>query len=360
MSTDYNTFFKRQITLSEIGKDGQKKLQQTKVLIVGCGGLGSPIAVHLAASGIGAIHLIDFDVVDLSNLHRQVFYSLDDVGASKSETLAKFIVARAPFTKVTYSKHALGKLNVLESFKGFDIIVDGTDSLPIKYLINDACVLLGKPLVYGSLYKFDGYVATFNHLLEKGDYSSNLRDAFPEIATDIPNCETAGTMNSIVGTIAMLQVNEVLKVALGKGQLLVNKLLIYNSLRNSNFVLKLKSTQTKASIEAIFKKEKYTDVPCEIQDVNLLISADDLRNEIKNKNTTIISVIANPDIAYPFKVNEIYPLVSLDPEKMDLELSKEYVVVCHKGISSYKATQMIKKQFPEINVRSLVEGIDKY
>jgi len=360
MNTDYNTFFKRQITLSEVGEEGQEQLQQTKVLIVGCGGLGSPIAVHLAASGIGAIHLIDFDVVDLSNLHRQVFYSLNDVGSSKSECLATFLKARAPFTKVTYSKTALSRSNVIESFKDFDIIVDGTDSLPIKYLINDACVVLGKPLVYGSLYKFDGYVATFNHLSKDGVYSTNLRDAFPEIATDIPNCETAGTMNAIVGTIAMLQVNEVLKIALGIGQLLVNKLLIYNSLRNSNFVLKLKGTQTKDVIEAIFKGEKYSAVSCDVQDARLLISANDFKTELEDKNTVIISVIGNPNVSYPFKVNEIHPLVSLDPMNMKLDASKKYIVVCHKGISSYKAVLMIKKQFPVVNVLSLTHGIDKY
>lgn len=360
MNTAYNTFFKRQITLSEIGIEGQKKLQQTNVLIVGCGGLGSPIAVHLAASGIGTIHLIDFDVVDLSNLHRQVFYCLEDVGVSKSETLAKFIKARTPFTEVTYSKEALAKSNVLENFKDFDIIVDGTDSLPIKYLINDACVVLGKPLVYGSLYKFDGYVATFNHLSKEGGCSANLRDAFPEIATDIPNCETAGTMNAIVGTIAMLQVNEVLKIALGIGQLLVNKLLIYNSLRNSNFALKLKPTHSKKAIETTFKEEDYSDVTCEIQDANLLITADDFKMELEGENTLIISVIGNPNVSYPFKVDYVYPLVSLEPVNMKLDLCKNYVIVCHKGISSYKAAVLIKKQFPTINVLSLVNGIDNF
>ena len=205
--------FKRQVTLSEIGETGQQKLQDSKILVVGCGGLGSPIAVYLASSGIGKLHLIDFDQVDVTNLHRQVFYSLHDVGFSKSERLANFITQRSPFTEVSFSNEAITKENVIEIVSEYDIIVDGTDSLPTKYLLNDACVILEKPLVYGSLYKFDGYVSVFNSSDENGN-SANLRDAFPTMNTDIPNCEEAGTLNAIVGMIATAQVNEVLKLVL--------------------------------------------------------------------------------------------------------------------------------------------------
>ena len=205
--------FKRQITLSEIGEEGQQKLQKAKVLIVGCGGLGSPIAVYLASSGIGELHVIDFDKVDATNLHRQVFYTLNNIGEYKSEVLAKFIRQRAPYTKVSFSKEPITKSNVMDVITGYDIIVDGTDSLPTKYLLNDACVLEGKPLVYGSLYKFDGYVSSFNIKQKEGSFSANLRDAFPEMNTDVPNCEEAGTLNAIVGMIATAQVNEVLKIS---------------------------------------------------------------------------------------------------------------------------------------------------
>ena len=149
-------FFKRQTTLKEIGHEGQEKLQNAKVLVVGCGGLGSPIAVYLASSGVGELHLVDFDRIDTTNLHRQVFYSLDAIGKSKAETLAKFIEKRAPFTNVTFSETPVIKSNVFQLISEVDIVVDGTDSLPTKYLLNDACVLKNKPLVYGSLYKFDG------------------------------------------------------------------------------------------------------------------------------------------------------------------------------------------------------------
>jgi adenylyltransferase/sulfurtransferase len=226
MKPTKNQLFKRQITLSEIGEVGQQKLQNASVLVVGCGGLGSPIAVYLASSGIGKIHLIDFDTVDVSNLHRQVLYTLDDVGQSKAAVLSEFIKKRAPFTEVSFTNKPITKENVFELIESVNIVVDGTDSLPIKYLLNDACVIKNKPLVYGSLYKFDGYVSAFNVLQEDGSYSSNLRDAFPKMATDIPNCEEAGTLNSIVGMIATQQVNEVLKIITGIGKPLTNELLL--------------------------------------------------------------------------------------------------------------------------------------
>ena len=148
MKPTRNQLFKRQITLSEIGEIGQQKLQNASVLVVGCGALGGSIAVHLASSGIGKLHLIDFDTIDISNLHRQIFYSLEDVGKSKSETLSTFIKKRASFTKVSFSTEPIKKENVFKLINNFDIIVDATDSLPTKYLLNDACVLKNKPLIY--------------------------------------------------------------------------------------------------------------------------------------------------------------------------------------------------------------------
>ena len=144
---DKNQFFKRQITLSEIGEVGQQKLQNTSVLIVGCGGLGGLIAVYLASSGVGKIHLIDFDTVNMTNLHRQVFFSLEDVGKPKAEVLSEFIKKRAPFTEVNFNNKPITKENVFELISEVDIVVDGTDSLPTKYLLNDACVIEKKSLV---------------------------------------------------------------------------------------------------------------------------------------------------------------------------------------------------------------------
>lgn len=358
MKPTKSQLFKRQTTLSEIGKEGQQKLQETSVLVVGCGGLGSPIAVQLAASGIGNIHLVDFDTIDVSNLHRQVFYSLDDVGKSKSETLASFIEKRAPFTKVTCSNTPVTKANVFELIQDFDVVIDGTDSLPTKYLLNDACVLKNKPLVYGSLYKFDGYVASFNIKQEDGSYSANLRDAFPKMATDVPNCEEAGTLNAIVSLIATQQVNEVLKLVTGIGKSLANQLLIYNSLQNSQLKMKLQNSVSKTEIEAIFEKKTYLDASCETQNPDWLISSEELKFELGNEYLEIISVLENLETS--FDIDKTYTLAALNNDKFHPQEDKKYVLVCQKGITSYKATELLKEKFPEANIFSLAGGINDY
>jgi len=353
-----NQFFKRQITLSEIGEVGQQKLQDAAVLVVGCGGLGSPIAVYLAASGIGKIHLVDFDTVDLTNLHRQVFYDIDDVGKSKAEVLSAFIQKRAPFTTVTFTNEKVTKETVFELIAQVDIVVDGTDSLPTKYLLNDACVLKNKPLVYGSLYKFDGYVATFNVPQKEGSQSANLRDAFPEMATDIPNCEAAGTLNGIVGMIATQQVNEVLKLVTGIGSPLVNRLLIYNSLENTQLKMTLLPSVLKTEILKLFETQSYSDAVCAVQRADLQISPTDLREKITSKNIEIIAVLSHLEL--PFKVHQTIPISDFDVEKINIDFNKTYVMVCQRGLNSYQATKMVKKRYPTVTVLSLTGGISNY
>ena len=355
---DKNQLFKRQITLSEIGEEGQQKLQNASVLVVGCGGLGSPIAVYLASSGLGKIHLVDFDTVDETNLHRQVFYALDDVGKPKAEVLSNFIKKRAPFTEVSFTNKPITKDNVFELISGVDIVVDGTDSLPTKYLLNDACVIKSKPLVYGSLYKFDGYVATFNVLQKEGNYSTNLRDAFPEMATDIPNCSTTGTLNAIVGMIATAQVNEVLKLITGIGKPIINELLIYNALQNTQLKMKLKSVFTKDKIAKLFKTQTYFDLACSSQNPDWQISPKALKEKIGEQNLELIAVL--PNLKLPFKVDKTIPIQQFDATKIEVDFTKTYVMVCQRGFNSYRATEIMKKVYPELNVLNLSGGISSY
>ena len=358
MKPTKNELFKRQLTLKEIGEVGQQKLQDASVLVVGCGGLGSPIAVYLAASGIGKIHLVDFDTVAISNLHRQVFYTLEDVDKPKAEVLTTFIKKRAPFTEVRFTNKAITKKNVVDLIESVDVVVDGTDSLPTKYLLNDACVIANKPLVYGSLYKFDGYIATFNVLQKDGSYSANLRDAFPEIATDIPNCEEAGTLNSIVGMIATQQVNEVLKLITGTGTLLINQLLIYNSLQNTQLKIKLKPIFLKEKITKLFKMQTYTDVSCMAQNLDFQISATALKEKIKDANLEIIAVLN--DLKLPFNVQQTIHINDFDAEKISIDKSKTYIMVCQKGLNSYKATVILRNKYPDLEAFSLTGGISNY
>ena len=362
MSVNKSDLFKRQTTLLEIGEKGQQKLQDAKVLVVGCGGLGSPIGVYLACSGIGKLHLIDFDKVDVTNLHRQVFYSLDDVGKYKSEVLASFIQQRAPFTEVTFSTEPLSKANVFETISNFDVIVDGTDSLPTKYLLNDACVLQGKPLVYGSLYKFDGYVSSFNYQRYNSRFSANLRDAFPVMNTDVPNCEEAGTLNAIVGMIATAQVNEVLKLVTEVGKPLINELLIYSALGNTQHKMKLTSKVSKEQIAQIFEQESYYDASCGIQNPEWQISSEDLKHQLslqaESSNFHLVAVL--PNLNLPFEVDETIPIQEFDAETFQVDFEKTYVMVCQRGINSYKATEMLKEKHPQARVLNLTGGISSF
>ena len=347
--------YQRQTVLKEIGNLGQEKLQKAKILIVGCGGLGCVASVYLAASGIGTLHLIDFDLIDESNLHRQVFYKIDDIAKPKSEVLANYISKISPFVKISFDTNAISKSNIFDTIKNYDIVLDCTDNLPIKYLLNDACVVKSKVLVYGSLYKFDGYVATFN-ALKNNKRTSNLRDAFPKIPKGtVPNCSEVGTLNTIVGIIGLMQTNEVLKLITNTGKLLTNQVLIYNSLENSQYKMKLKSHFSKEMILEKFENETYQDINCEIQDKNLLISANELKEKIND--VEIISVIEDLETKLPFEVFNKIPLSRLNVASMIFDENKEYVIVCNKGISSYKATKMIKEQYPDLDVFSLENGI---
>jgi sulfur-carrier protein adenylyltransferase/sulfurtransferase len=361
-------FYQRQTTLPKIGTAGQERLSQAKVLVAGCGGLGAVAAVYLAGSGIGTIHLVDFDTVSVSNLHRQVFYKTADIGKAKAQVLAEHIKAINPFVKVSFSKKAIAKKNVKELLAPYDIVLDCTDNLPIKYLLNDACVLTDKILVYGSLYKFDGYVATFNALDDKDNRTANLRDAFPEMPKEyIPNCAEAGTLNSIVGIIGLMQANEVLKLVTQTGTPLTNQLLIYNSLNNSQFIMKLKPldachSERQRRISTLFKTETYTDLGCALQDDKLLITADSLKTQLKNNKEKLflISVIENPNTPLPFAVDAQMPLTQFDPKALEVNTGKTYIMVCQRGITSYTATKQLKEAYPKLKVLSLKEGIAGY
>lgn len=363
MNITSQQLYLRQTTLPEIGNVGQKKINQAKVLVVGCGGLGSVTAVYLAGSGIGNLHLLDFDVVGITNIHRQVFYKTNDIGKSKSEVLAKHINEINPFINVSHSQRALEKENVFKIFKNFDIIIDCTDNLQIKYLINDACVLLDKILVYGSLYKFDGYVASFNLLENNGVRSANLRDAFPEIPKNyIPNCSEAGTLNSIVGIIGLMQANEVLKIVTQTGKPIQNMLLIYNSLENSQFKIKLKGKHAKLLIKELFDKESYMVDSCELQEAALLMDVNDFKAfmKINRQKLVIVSVIENLNILYPFEIDLHLPLTTFDPNVINFEENKTYLFICLRGITSYTATELFKEFYPTAKAFNLKAGLEKY
>ncbi len=219
--------YSRHLLLPEVGVGGQKRLRQAKVLLVGTGGLGAPAALYLAAAGVGELGLVDFDTVELSNLQRQVLYSTADVGRPKLEAARDRLEGLNPGVKVTPYAERLTSENALDVFRGFDVIVDGTDNFPTRYLTNDACVLLGKPNVYGSIYRFEGQVSVFD--ARRGPC---YRCLYPEPPPPdlVPSCAEAGVLGVLPGLIGMLQATETIKLILGRGEPLVGRLLLYDAL----------------------------------------------------------------------------------------------------------------------------------
>jgi adenylyltransferase/sulfurtransferase len=228
--------YHRQIILPEFGEIGQQKLLKAKVLVIGAGGLGCPALQYLTAAGIGTIGIVDDDVVSLNNLHRQVLYSVNDIGLSKAERAAHILEQLNPDINIIAYNERLENQNAITLFHDFDIVVDGTDNFSTRYMINDACVLLNKPLVYGAISLFEGQVSVFRN--QNAD-DVNYRDIFPDPPKEgeVLNCAEAGVLGVLPGIIGTMMANETIKLLTGIGDSLINQLLTYNALNNQVYQL---------------------------------------------------------------------------------------------------------------------------
>ena len=216
--------FSRQMMVDEIGFVGQEKINQAKVLVIGAGGLGCPILQYLSSCGVGTIGIVDFDTIEIHNLHRQILYGIDDVGKQKALISKEKLSKQYPHIQITAFNELLSEENAEKIISQFDIVVDGSDNFHTRYLVNDACVALNKPLVYGSILKFEGQLSVFNV-----NGSKNLRDIFPEApnAEDVPNCDENGVMGIVPGIIGSMMCDHVLKIILGK-KINSNTLMIFD------------------------------------------------------------------------------------------------------------------------------------
>src|ERR1700742_2010484 len=222
--------YSRHLIMPEVGMEGQQKLKAAKVLCIGAGGLGSPLALYLAAAGVGRLGIVDFDVVDFTNLQRQIIHSTANVGRSKLDSARERIAEINPYVQVDGYDTALSSDNALELFRDYDIVVDGTDNFPTRYLVNDACVLLGKPNVYGSIFRFDGQASVF--------YPGRgpcYRCLYPEPPPpgEVPSCAEGGVLGILPGLIGCIQATEAVKLLLGQGEPLIGRLLLYDALQMS-------------------------------------------------------------------------------------------------------------------------------
>ena len=233
--------YQRQVLLKEFGEEGQLKLLNAKVLVIGAGGLGCPMLQYLAAAGVGTIGIVDDDKVALSNLHRQILFSVNDIGKSKSERAAFYLKRLNPEIKLIACNKRITNQNALEVISGFDYVADGSDNFATRYMINDACVLLKKPLIYGAVSRFEGQVAVFNFNKNKHGELVNYRDLFPEPPNEneILNCAEAGVLGVLPGIIGTMMANECIKLITGIGEPLINTLLTYSTLTNKIYQIEL-------------------------------------------------------------------------------------------------------------------------
>ena len=241
--------YSRHLIMPEVGMDGQRRLKAGSVLCIGAGGLGSPAAMYLAAAGVGTIGIVDFDVVDFSNLQRQIIHGTPDVGRSKLASAKDRVNAINPHVTVHTYEEALTSENALRLFEPYDVILDGTDNFPTRYLVNDASVFLGKPIVHGSIFRFDGQVTTFVPKKAAGKFSAPegpcYRCLYPEPPPPhlAPSCQEAGVLGILCGIIGTIQATEAIKLILGKGDVLSGRLLAYDSLKMRFHELRLRKDQ---------------------------------------------------------------------------------------------------------------------
>ncbi|WP_427162408.1 molybdopterin-synthase adenylyltransferase MoeB [Aliinostoc sp. HNIBRCY26] len=254
---DYERY-SRHLILPEVGVDGQKRLKAASVLCIGTGGLGSPLLLYLAAAGIGRIGIVDFDVVDTSNLQRQVIHGTSWVGKPKIESAKNRIHEINPYCQVDLYETRLSSENALDIVKDYDIVVDGTDNFPTRYLVNDACVLLNKPNVYGSIFRFEGQATVFNY-----EGGPNYRDLYPEPPPPgmVPSCAEGGVLGILPGIIGVIQATETVKIILGNGNTLSGRLLLYNALDMKFRELKLRPNPVRPVIEKLIDYEQFCGIP---------------------------------------------------------------------------------------------------
>lgn len=250
--------YSRHLILPEVGLDGQKRLKAASVLCIGTGGLGSPLLLYLAAAGVGHIGIVDFDVVDHSNLQRQVIHGTSWVGKPKIESAKNRIHEINPYCQVDLYETRLSSENALEIAKPYDIVVDGTDNFPTRYLVNDACVLLNKPNVYGSIFRFEGQATVFNY-----EGGPNYRDLYPEPPPPgmVPSCAEGGVLGILPGIIGVIQATETVKIILGQGTTLSGRLLLFNALEMKFKELKLRPNPVRPVIEKLIDYEQFCGIP---------------------------------------------------------------------------------------------------
>lgn len=354
LSNDEIRRYSRHLILPEVGLAGQKKIKATSVLCIGAGGLGSPITMYLAAAGIGKIGIVDFDTVDFSNLQRQIAHGTEDVGRPKAESAKETIASINPNVEVVIHNTRISSENALELIRPYDIVVDGTDNFPTRYLTNDACVLLKKPNVYGSIFRFEGQASVFAPHLGGPCY----RCLYPEPPPPgmVPSCAEGGVLGVLPGIVGCIQATEILKLALGKGTSLINRLLLFNALDMKFRELKLRRDPScplcgdHPTIKELIDYEVFCGIPAATAEPvgnPDEVTVQEMKQALDNASLNIKVIdVREPD---EFEIAHIegvplLPLSQLQDRFTELDPNQSYYLSCKAGVRSLKALGFLREQ----------------
>lgn len=361
--------YSRHLIIPEFNIEGQRRLKQARVLVVGSGGLGSPLLLYLTAAGVGAIGIVDFDVVDASNLQRQVLFGIQDVGRPKVEAAAERIRSLNPYIEVKTYNTQLSSANALEIIKDYDLVADGTDNFPTRYLVNDACVLLGKVNVYASIYRFEGQVSVFNYLQADGTRGPNYRDLFPAPPPPglVPSCAEGGVIGVLPGILGSLQANEVIKVLSGVGEPLSGRLFLLDAATFETRTLKVY-----ASPNNPLTGEHPTQTELIDYEAFCGLKTEEQREDAGIKELTVnelqaLRESANPpfvvDVREPYEYaiahidGELMPLGSIGEFASRIPRDRKVVVHCRSGVRSARAIRQLEDGHGFDNLYNLKGGI---
>jgi len=360
--------YNRHIIIKEFGLESQKKLKAAKVLVIGSGGLGSPVLLYLAAAGVGTIGIVDFDVVDDSNLQRQVLFGVNEVGKSKAEAAKQRLQSLNPYITIHVHKVQFTSKNAFDLIKDYDVIADGTDNFPTRYLVNDACVLKGKPNVYASIFQFEGQVSVFNYKNSKGEIGPNYRDLYatPPPPGLVPSCAEGGVLGVLPGIIGSLQALEVIKVITGIGEILSGRFFIFDALSFEARTFNLKRNPanplngTNPTIKELIDYEQFCGLKTAERPVKE-ISVKELHDwQVRGEDFQFIDVREQHEYDIVNLGAELIPLGEVAQHADKINRNKKVIIHCKTGSRSAKAIRELEDKFGFKNLYNLKAGIFGY
>jgi sulfur-carrier protein adenylyltransferase/sulfurtransferase len=338
--------YSRHLIIPDVAMAGQKRLKNARVLVVGAGGLGSPALMYLAAAGVGTLGIVDFDVVDESNLQRQIIHGQSDIGRPKAESARDSVREINPFVTVNVHEERLDNDNVLDIFAQYDLILDGTDNFATRYLVNDACVLLGKPYVWGSIYRFDGQVSVF-----WDKYGPNYRDLYPDPPPPgmVPSCAEGGVLGVLCASIGSVMVNEAIKLLTGIGETLLGRLLVFDALEMSWHEIKIRKDPSMPKITGLIDYEEFCGVVSQAAQeaaAGSTITAAELRELLDSDKPTLLVDVREPA---EWEIVRIPGAVLIPKDEIlrgdalvSLPQDKQIVMYCKTGVRSAETLAAVK------------------